>query len=326
MAVLSAALLVTACGASHPNPEGEAHEVLETSIDQPIDPLPSDVAFDARRAALGEALFKNPLISGDGKVSCSGCHSASHALADEKPRSFVAGRPESPVNSPTMYNVRFLYKLAWGARFDSLETHLDALLKNPKVMASSWDGAARRLTAQPGQPERFSAVFKDGLTPANVREALLEYERSLVTPDAPFDRFLRGELHAISQQAKQGYAQFKSYGCASCHQGIAVGGNMLQRFGVMRDYFADRGNVGPADFGRYSLTHREEDRFVFRVPSLRNVALTAPYFHDGSAKTLEEAVTVMARYQLGREIELPHRDAIVAFLRSLTGEYRGKPP
>jgi cytochrome c peroxidase len=169
-------------------------------------------------------------------------------------------------------------------------------------------------------------VFSDGLTAANVRTALLEYERSLVTPNAPFDRYLRGDTHAISERAKQGYALFKTYGCASCHQGMAVGGNMLQRVGVMHDYFGDRGSVTPADLGHFSVTHLERDRYVFRVPSLRNVALTAPYFHDGTAATLEKAITTMARYQLGRELEDEDVALLAEFLRTLTGEYRGKPP
>jgi cytochrome c peroxidase len=199
-------------------------------------------------------------------------------------------------------------------------------MTNPAVMASSWDIAAKHLQDKAPYPERFHAVFKDGLTAANVRTALLEYERSLVTPNAPFDRFLRGDQGAISADAKRGYALFKTFGCASCHQGKAVGGNMLQRVGVMRDYFADRGSVKPPDYGHFNLTKLERDRFVFRVPSLRNVALTAPYFHDGTAPTLESAITAMARYQLGRELEPGDVALLVEFLRTLTGEYRGKAP
>jgi cytochrome c peroxidase len=225
-----------------------------------------------------------------------------------------------------MYNLRYLSRLAWAGRFDSLESHNDALMTNPNVMASSWSGSAERLAQKDGYRARFAAVFADGLTGGNVRAAMLEYERSLVTPNAPFDRFLRGEVDAVSPEAKRGYALFKSYGCASCHQGKAVGGNMLQRVGVMRDYFADRGAVKAADFGRFNVTKLERDRFVFRVPSLRNVALTAPYFHDGSAPTLESAITVMARYQLGRELDPGDVALLVEFLRSLTGEYRGKAP
>jgi cytochrome c peroxidase len=327
MGALLCSLWLLGCGSgTRPELDREQREAPELAGDAPIEPLPLREDFDTQRAALGEALFKEPLLSGDGKVACSNCHSADHGLAEDKQRSFAPGRPESLVNSPTLYNIRYMYKLAWAGKFDSLEAHLDALIQNPAVMASSWESSARRLGEQPEYKERFSRVFADGLKPANVRAALIEYERSLVTPNAPFDRFLRGEINAISNDAKRGYALFKGYGCISCHQGAAVGANLVQRFGVMRDYFADRGHVAPGDLGRYNVTRREEDRFVFRVPSLRNVALTAPYFHDGSAKTLEDAITVMGRYQLGRELAPDDVALLSAFLRSLTGEYRGKPP
>jgi len=153
---------------------------------------------------------------------------------------------------------------------------------------------------------------------------VLEYERSLVTPSSPFDRYLRGDPQALSPEAKRGFGLFKSYGCASCHQGMAIGGNVFERFGVLRDFFADRGHFSEADLGRFNVTAREQDRFVFRVPSLRNVALTAPYFHDGSAPTLEAAVTIMATYQLGRDLDAQDVRDLVSFLRSLTGEFQGK--
>jgi cytochrome c peroxidase len=292
--------------------------------DQPIEPLPLTVDFDAARAALGELLFAEPRLSGDSQVACTDCHHEGHGLADDKPHSSVTGRPDSAVNSPTMYNVRFLYKLSWGGKFESLESHIDALMVNPKIMASSWELATKHLSEVAAYRSRFASVFADGLTPSNVRLSILDYERSLVTPNAPFDRYLRGNEQAVSPEVKRGYAMFKSYGCSSCHQGVAIGGNLFERFGVLRDFFADRGHFDNADLGRFNVTQRDQDRFVFRVPSLRNVALTAPYFHDGSAATLEQAVTDMANYQLGRDLPEQDRSALVAFLRSLTGEYRGK--
>ncbi len=323
---LIGSLYLSGCNLQDKPQSRVSRERFEPGADQPIEPLPLNVDFDPGSAALGEALFKEPLLSGDGKVSCSSCHRADHGLADTAPHSFVAGRPEAPVNTPGLYNVRYLYKLNWSGKFDSIETQLDALIRNPDVMASSWDGIAKRLADVPAYRDKFGSLFQDGLTPKNVRRVMVEYERSLVTPNSAFDRFLAGDLAALSVEAKHGYALFKGDGCASCHQGIAIGGNLFQRFGVVRDYFVDRGNITRGDWGRFNVTAREEDRFVFRVPSLRNVALTAPYFHDGSAATLEDAVRVMGQYQLGRELEPKDRDDLVAFLRSLTGEYRGKPP
>jgi cytochrome c peroxidase len=192
-------------------------------------------------------------------------------------------------------------------------------------MGSSWAGVESRLSASSEWRAKFAQVFSDGASAGNAKRALLAFERSLTTPNAPFDRWLRGDAAALSKEAERGYALFKSYGCVSCHQGVAIGANMLATFGVMRDYFSDHPLASDADLGRFNTTHRDEDRHVFRVASLRNVALTAPYFHDGSAPTLESAVDVMARYQLGRELDAADAQAIVAFLKTLTGEYRGKP-
>jgi cytochrome c peroxidase len=278
---------------------------------EPIQPLPLEVDVDAALAELGERLFRSPILSDDGRVACSSCHAADRGMASSSALCRAPGRPVTATNSTTLFNVRYFYKLTWKGKYDALETHLDALIESPNVMASSWANVTRRLQAAPAWRAQFQAVFPDGVQKNNVRRALLEYERSLVTPNAPFDRFLRGETAALSAGAKRGYESFKEYGCASCHQGMAVGGNMRQVFGVMEQYFADPQTAA--------------DDYVFRVPSLRNVALTPPYLHDGSVPTLEAAVMVMARHQLGRELPPSDVDEIVLFLKSLTGEYRGKP-
>jgi cytochrome c peroxidase len=146
----------------------------------------------------------------------------------------------------------------------------------------------------------------------------------LITPNSRFDKFLGGDQSALNAQEKHGYELFQSYGCASCHQGMNLGGNMYEKMGLMGDYFADRGNITEADRGRFNLTKDPQNMHEFRVPSLRNVALTAPYFHDGHAQTLEAAIAIMAKYQLGRPMPATDLDAIAAFLRSLTGQYNGK--
>jgi cytochrome c peroxidase len=287
----------------------EASRRHERRSEEPIEPLPRDFAYDAKLAKLGQALFSSPLLSGDGRVSCASCHLQLHGMADGKPTSELAGRPGPLTNSPTLYNVRYL----------------DALLPNPRVLGTSWAAVVARLGADVEWVQSFRDALGSAPDEENVRQALINYELSLVTPDAPFDRWLRGDEAALSADARQGYTHFESYGCSSCHQGVLVGGNMFQRLGVMREYFDDPAAVGPADWGRYDATGREEDRYVFRVPSLRNVSLTGPYLHDGSSPTLESVISVMATYQLGRSIEPAHARQIVAFLVSLTGEYEGKP-
>jgi cytochrome c peroxidase len=200
---------------------------------------------------------------------------------------------------------------------------MDVAMENRAVFGGTWEHGAQALEHDQEMVAAFREIYPEGLTPQSLREAIAMYCLSLVTPDSKFDRYLREEL-ALDAEEQAGYELFREYGCVSCHQGINIGGNMLQRFGVMRDYFADRGHVAPADYGLYTATSREEDRFVFRVPSLRNVALTAPYFHDGSATTLEQAVDVMALYQLGRSLSPEDVARIVAFLRTLTGELSGQ--
>ncbi len=165
---------------------------------------------------------------------------------------------------------------------------------------------------------RFGRLYPDGLTAASLLDAIATFERSLITVDSRFDRYLRGDREALSELERDGYQRFREFGCASCHQGMLVGGNMYHKFGVLGDYFAGRA-ITTSDLGRYNVTGSEEDRHVFKVPSLRNVALTAPYFHDGSATMLEQAVAVMARYQLGRDLSVADNEAIVAFLHTLSG-------
>ena len=190
-------------------------------------------------------------------------------------------------------------------------------------MNATWPELLAKLRADADYRAAFKALY-GGPEREHVLDALATFQRSLLTPDARFDRYLRGERDAITAEEARGYQLFKAYGCIACHQGVNVGGNLFQRFGVFYDPFAARGNAGAADLGRYTITGREDDRKVFRVPSLRNVAVTSPYFHDGSAASLAEAVDIMARSQLGRELPRDDIDLIIRFLRTLTGVYRGQ--
>jgi cytochrome c peroxidase len=187
-------------------------------------------------------------------------------------------------------------------------------------MGGKWEDILRTLSADPSYAASFSAAYPDGVTKANVQNAIAAYERTLITPNSRFDRYLRGEANAINAAEKAGYTKFKQYGCAACHQGVNVGGNMFQKFGVMGDYFKARGKPTAADLGRFHVTKLEADKHVFKVPSLRNVVNTAPYFHDGAAKTLQEAVEIMFRYQLGRVASSEDKASIILFLNTLTAE------
>jgi cytochrome c peroxidase len=314
-------------------PPPPAQEVFATPFSTeaaPVDdssalaPLPQTLALDARKVRLGALLFRDRRLSGDGKVSCADCHSLTLGGAMGQAKSRLPDRKPVPVNVPSIFNMAFNFRFGWAGGYEDIGQQIDFAMEAAPVMRSSWQIALARLAADSALSAAFSALYAQGLAVDSLREVLAIYSLSLVTPNARFDRYLRGELQ-LSHEEKRGYDLFRDHGCISCHQGINIGGNVLQRFGLMGDYFAERGGVEKADLGLFNFTARDEDRHVFRVPSLRNVALTAPYFHDASAQTLEQAATIMARYQLGRPLQADQAGAIAAFLRTLTGELEGRP-
>lgn len=293
---------------------------------EPISPLPADPQLvDPRRAGLGERLFHDPVLSVDYTISCASCHPLDRAGADGLPASRGVGGAPGTVNTPTVFNAALNFAQFWDGRAATLEEQVAGPLHNPVEMGSSWSLVIERLNKSDDYRSLFAELYPQGISAETIADALAAFERSLLTPGARFDQYLRGRTDALSADEIEGYARFKSLGCASCHQGVNVGGNLFQRFGVMGDYFADKGMSNPADLGRFNVTGREEDRYVFRVPSLRNVALTAPYFHDGSVETLDDAVEIMARYQLGRPLTREDRRLLVAFLHTLSGSFRGAP-
>jgi cytochrome c peroxidase len=293
--------------------------------DEPISPLPPAPQLDVRKVALGQRLFRDARFSKDNSVACISCHSFQYGGADPRPVPVGAGGVKHIVNSPSVWNSGFNFRQQWTGGATSLEDLTDKVVKSPRVFNSSWEEVISKLSKDADMVRDFKAAYREGMTAQTVNNALATYQRSLVTPSR-FDRFLQGDAKAITADERRGYERFKAYGCVGCHQGVNIGGNMFQRFGAMGDYFKARAAAGrpvsDADKGRYNVTKKEEDMFVFKVPSLRNVALTAPYFHDASAKTLEEAVDVMFRFQLGRTAPAEDKMLIVKFLQSLSGEVK----
>jgi len=290
---------------------------------EPIAPLEAPRAAPRELIELGRDLFHDVRLSKNDSVSCAHCHPLARAGVDGLRVSVGVEGRRGLINAPTVYNTADQIAQFWDGSADSLEALvLEGPLQDPLEMDSNWPDALAKLGSDPVLRARFEQLFDDGLTKENVARAIAVFVAGLVTLDSPFDRWLKGDEAALDARQKEGYALFKSYGCIACHQGRNVGGNMYATMGVMGDYFADRGGeLTRADLGRFNVTGRDSDRFVFKVPSLRLVVRTAPYFHDGSAATLEEAVTVMARYQLGRELPEAHLQAIVAFLKSLAGSH-----
>jgi cytochrome c peroxidase len=292
---------------------------------EPIAPIPLSISLDAGRLALGERLFKDKLLAGDDSRSCDTCHPLNKGGVDGLPRSIASDGRARLRNTPTLFNVGLNAAFNWDGAARTLEDHANALITNPDVMGANWPALLDKLRADAGYRSAFGRAFPGGITRENVLSALATFERSLITPNSRFDRFLRGEREILSAEEKRGYELFKSYGCVACHQGVNVGGNLFQKFGVVEDPNEGRATGDVIDQGRYRLTKIDRDYRVFRVPSLRNVAITAPYFHDGRAPTLERAVETMARVQLGRKISKPDLTGIVRFLHTLTGEYQDRP-
>lgn len=293
-------------------------------VNEPIQPIPLWVTLDRNKVALGKQLFEDVRLSKDNRISCLSCHSFSTGGSDRKLHA-VGGQGSGSTNTLTVFNVGFNFWLNWNGRFESLVAQVDGPFLNPNMMGSNWEEVVNKLRSAPEYVRAFASNYPDGITQNNIKDAIATYEQSLYTPNSRFDQFLRGNKQALTTAEQKGYQIFKAYGCVSCHQGVNIGGNMFQRFGVMGDYFADRGHITNADLGRFNVTGNQADRYVFRVPSLRNVALTPPYFHDGSAQTLEQAIAIMAKYQLGRPLAPEQIHSIAQFLRTLTGEYQGKP-
>jgi len=303
---------------------GAALPAAAAPLDEPLKPLPPVPLLDVATVELGRQLFNEKRLSVNDSLSCASCHQLATGGGDDKP--FSLGFDGKPVklNTPTVFNASLNFKQFWDGLVDTLEAQIEQVVISPVEMGSDWKTVVDNLTAMPQYQAAFSQVYPDGVTAANVQNALATYERTLLTPNSRFDQYLLGNTDILTIEEKYGYQRFKEYGCIACHQGMNIGGNMFQKFGVMDDYFKGR-TPAETDLGRYLVTHDEEDRNVFKVPSLRNVAVTAPYFHNASAKTLEEAVDVMFRFQLGRVPSAEDKDQIIKFLKTLTGQWAGKP-
>jgi len=273
---------------------------------EPITAIPAVPVQDTRRLALGERLFGDPRLSHDNTRSCLSCHDIRTNGASSNGHDMTPdGRP-LPLNTPTVFNAALNFRLNWAGNFRSLESQAEQALANPGNMASSADEVVRKLRADSEIVRQFRDAYGREPDAAALLDAIATYERSLITPGSRFDRWLAGDADVLTPEEVGGYQLFKSLGCISCHQGVNVGGNLFQRHGI----FHPIGSAEPV---------------LVRVPSLRNVATTPPYFHDGSALTLSEAVKTMGFAQLDRELTDQQIASIVAFLNTLTGTYRGQP-
>jgi cytochrome c peroxidase len=288
---------------------------------EPIEAIKAPPIVDSQKLALGEQLFNDTILSSKNELSCSTCHNLQTGGTVPLRRTIGYDGRLHRYNAPTIFNVANNYRLGWRGNFTSLEDQNEEVLLDPNLMNSAWPSLLAKLG---GGPYRalFRAAYGQDPSREDVLDALVTFQRSLATPNSRFDRYLGGDKHALSADELEGYELFKSYGCVSCHQGSNIGGNLFQKFGIFEPPKSNPDPMYDGDLGRFTITHKPEDKGVFRVPSLRNVALTAPYFHDGRADTLTQAVNTMARDQLGQGIQPADVERIVDFLKTLTGEYK----
>jgi cytochrome c peroxidase len=295
-------LLVLLSGAA----PAQAPEPVNTMSSEPITPIPQPAAANPLKLALGQRLFEDTRLSRDGSRACSSCHDVRTNGADAEQRSPAADGSRLPLNTNTVFNAALSFRLGWAGQFKTLEDQAEGSLTDPQFMATTIDEVLGKLKADPGITHQFEAAYGLGPDRASLLDAIATYERSLVTPTSRFDRWLGGDATALSAEEQTGYGLFKSLGCISCHQGVNVGGNLFERHGIFHPLASPKPEI-------------------LRVPSLRNVATSPPYFHDGSAPTLGDAVRRMGFAQLNQTLSNDQIRDIVAFLQTLTGTYQGAP-
>lgn len=294
---------------------------------EPVRPIDKVLEYDAAKAALGYALYHDTRLSVDNTVSCATCHELQNAGVDNHQYSHGVNDQLGGVNAPTVYNAVYNFVQFWDGRAKTLADQAAGPPLNPVEMASeSFDQIIAKLKADRKFAKAFTEVYTDGLTEANITDAIEQFERTLITPDSPFDKWLRGDDDAITAEQLEGYELFKKYDCATCHAGQNLGGLTYELMGLRRHYFAERGlELTNEDNGRFKETGVERDRHRFKVPGLRNIEHTWPYYHDGTRETLEEAVRDMGLYQSGVNLSDYEVASITSFLKTLTGEYDGTP-
>jgi len=290
-------------------------EKINLSI-EPLQPITKNKSLNTKKILLGKKLFFDKRFSKDNSISCASCHIIKKAGVDNLKNSTGVEGKKALMNTPTVLNSSSNFVQFWDGRAKSLEDQIDGPIHNTVEMNTNWIDIIKKLKKDIFYRKVFKEIYHEELNKPNIKNAIVEYEKSLITPSR-FDRYLLGDNTAISQKEKKGYALFKSYGCTSCHQGKNIGGNIYQKLGVFKQYFQKENTQ---NLGRYNILKTENSKHVFKVPSLRNIALTYPYLHDGSIKTLEAVIQLMATYQLGREIPKEDILKIEAFLNSLTWE------
>jgi cytochrome c peroxidase len=295
----------------------------ESMRNEPVRPISNFFETDSAKVALGYDLFRDMRLSADNTLSCLSCHNLTRGGDDGLPVSTGIQDQKGPINAPTVFNSAYNTAQFWDGRAADLQAQASGPPLNPIEMGNkSFDEIVPKLKSDTVLKARFDNIYKEGITQNSITDAIAEFEKTLITPNSSFDKFLMGDENALTENQKKGYAAFKRVGCASCHVGEAMGGQSFEYVGLFADYYADRGTGEiPADLGRFNFTADESHKYRQKVPGLRNIELTAPYMHDASSKTLQDAVVMMNNYQVAGRLSKEEIEQVVEFLKSLTGEY-----
>jgi cytochrome c peroxidase len=311
--------LVTALALAGSVSVASAWDVLPTQAE-----APADNPTTAAKVELGQMLYHDPRLSSTGTVACASCHNTMLGGEDNRPNSMGVNGQTGGRSAPTVWNAAFNKVQFWDGRAASLEAQAAGPVTNPIEMGmKSWDDVVARLQSIEGYKQAFEQAFgKDSISKDNATKAIAAYERTLITPNSPYDRYVGGDKSALSAQQVRGMEKVAELGCTHCHSGPAFNGpGMFQKFPMIPNGYFEAQYHFSKDKGLAEVSKNSADEHLWKVPTLRNVALTAPYFHNGSVKTLDKAVTMMAQLQLGKELSKEEVADIVAFLNGLTGEF-----
>lgn len=298
--------------------------VAEEFMNEPVQPLMTSLPTDSAKVALGFDLYHDTRLSGDNSVSCATCHGLNTGGVDRKQYSEGIHGQFGGVNAPTVYNAALNFVQFWDGRAADLKEQAAGPPLNPVEMGSvTFDEISAKLANDKELSKRFLTVYPEGFSQATITDAIAEFEKTLLTP-CRFDKYLMGDKNALTAEEQAGYQIFKDNKCATCHVGVNLGGQSYEYMGIKGNYFDYRGTgLTDGDNGRFAVTKNESDRHKFKTPTLRNVMITAPYMHDGTIASVEDAIRVMHEFQIGKQISDAEMAKMATFLHSLTGEYNG---
>ena len=283
---------------------------------QLIVPIEPYVISNEQKLLLGKKLFFEPKFSEDNTVSCASCHNLDVGGDDNTQFSTGVGGKQGILNSPTVFNAKYNFVQFWDGRASTLQEQISGPIHDPLEMNSNFKQIIQKLKQEHEYVKLFKEVYHDSIKQEHIIDALVEFEKALVTPNSRFDAYLKGNQTALSHDEKQGFKRFQEYGCIACHNGVNLGGNLFQKVGIFKPFIYDNEDY----LGRYHVTKKEEDKYFYKVPSLRNIELTSPYLHSGELQTLQETVEFMLEYQVGIQPTQKDIDDIVSFLKTLTGQ------